>query len=236
MQYAVPRRGAAERRGPARMGRRRRRGRRHAANRRRARRPRALNRHVPAASDYATNVLSFRLRPRQGDIVLCHPVIAREARAQRQDARRALRASRGARRAAPARPRRMKRKRDARRMEAREIRILRAPRFRRSLHGRMSALRMNDPPGPACSSASPRCSCASRATASSSCAAAALGLLAQPARRRRAVDHRGRAHGLRDAGARHHDPARADGLSSTSTSRWRSSSRRSSPPRTRASR
>jgi probable rRNA maturation factor len=32
--------------------------------------------------DYATNVLSFGYSPTQGDIVLCHPVIAREARAQ----------------------------------------------------------------------------------------------------------------------------------------------------------
>ena len=32
--------------------------------------------------DYATNVLSFAYAQRRGDIVLCHPVIAREARAQ----------------------------------------------------------------------------------------------------------------------------------------------------------
>lgn len=32
--------------------------------------------------DYATNVLAFAYSPTQGDIVLCHPVIAREARAQ----------------------------------------------------------------------------------------------------------------------------------------------------------
>jgi probable rRNA maturation factor len=32
--------------------------------------------------DYATNVLAFGYSPTQGDIVLCHPVIAREARAQ----------------------------------------------------------------------------------------------------------------------------------------------------------
>ena len=34
--------------------------------------------------DYATNVLTFQYgrRPPRGDIVLCHPVIAREARAQ----------------------------------------------------------------------------------------------------------------------------------------------------------
>ena len=33
--------------------------------------------------DYATNVLSFPLG-REGDIALCHPVVAREARAQRK--------------------------------------------------------------------------------------------------------------------------------------------------------
>lgn len=32
--------------------------------------------------DYATNVLSFAYSKRHGDLVLCHPVIAREARAQ----------------------------------------------------------------------------------------------------------------------------------------------------------
>ena len=32
--------------------------------------------------DYATNVLSFSYSRTHGDIVLCHPVIAREARAQ----------------------------------------------------------------------------------------------------------------------------------------------------------
>jgi probable rRNA maturation factor len=30
--------------------------------------------------DYATNVLSFSYGPNHGDLVLCHPVIAREAR------------------------------------------------------------------------------------------------------------------------------------------------------------
>jgi len=32
--------------------------------------------------DYATNVLSFAYSRRRGDVVLCHPVIRREARAQ----------------------------------------------------------------------------------------------------------------------------------------------------------
>ena len=32
--------------------------------------------------DYATNVLSFQYEKDKGDVVLCHPVIAREARVQ----------------------------------------------------------------------------------------------------------------------------------------------------------
>ena len=43
---------------------------------------RALNRHF-RKKDYATNVLSFHT----GDIVLCHPVIVREAREQRKSVR-----------------------------------------------------------------------------------------------------------------------------------------------------
>jgi len=74
--------------------------------------------------DYATNVLSFSYSALQGDIVLCHPVIAREARAQGK----ALAAHyahlvvhgmlhlRGRAHARPA---------DARRMERTEIAILR---------------------------------------------------------------------------------------------------------------
>ena len=42
---------------------------------------RALNRAF-RRRDYATNVLSFPYDARRGDIVLCHPVIAREARRQ----------------------------------------------------------------------------------------------------------------------------------------------------------
>ena len=44
---------------------------------------RRLNRTF-RSRDYATNVLSFGYgrRPLRGDIVLCHPVIAREARQQ----------------------------------------------------------------------------------------------------------------------------------------------------------
>jgi len=47
-----------------------------------AREGRALNRRF-RKKDYATNVLSFH----SGDIVLCHPVIAREARQQRKSVR-----------------------------------------------------------------------------------------------------------------------------------------------------
>jgi probable rRNA maturation factor len=51
-----------------------------------AREGRALNRDY-RGRDYATNVLSFAYRefmPLAGDIVLCAPVIAKEARAQRK--------------------------------------------------------------------------------------------------------------------------------------------------------
>jgi probable rRNA maturation factor len=46
-----------------------------------AREGRLLNRAF-RKRDYATNVLSFGYSRTKGDIVLCHPVIAREARAQ----------------------------------------------------------------------------------------------------------------------------------------------------------
>jgi probable rRNA maturation factor len=46
-----------------------------------AREGRELNRFF-RGQDYATNVLSFPYEGGRGDIVLCHPVIAREARAQ----------------------------------------------------------------------------------------------------------------------------------------------------------
>jgi probable rRNA maturation factor len=42
---------------------------------------RRLN-HAFRRKDYATNVLSFPYGKGQGDVVLCHPVIAREAREQ----------------------------------------------------------------------------------------------------------------------------------------------------------
>jgi probable rRNA maturation factor len=46
-----------------------------------ARDGRGLNRRF-RGKDYATNVLSFPYGREEGDVVLCHPVIAREARAQ----------------------------------------------------------------------------------------------------------------------------------------------------------
>src|SRR6185503_13347759 len=46
-----------------------------------AREGRRLNRSF-RGRDYATNVLSFAYERGRGDVVLCHPVIAREARAQ----------------------------------------------------------------------------------------------------------------------------------------------------------
>ena len=46
-----------------------------------AREGRGLNRRF-CGKDYPTNVLSFPYEDGAGDVVLCHPVIAREARAQ----------------------------------------------------------------------------------------------------------------------------------------------------------
>jgi probable rRNA maturation factor len=48
-----------------------------------AREARRLNQHYRKKA-YATNVLSFPYENGCGDVVLCHPVIAREARAQRK--------------------------------------------------------------------------------------------------------------------------------------------------------
>lgn len=45
---------------------------------------RTLNRAF-GKRDYATNVLSFSYGPDQGDLVLCHPVIARQAREWRKE-------------------------------------------------------------------------------------------------------------------------------------------------------
>ena len=47
---------------------------------------RALNRQF-RKRDYATNVLSFNYGEMSGDIVLCHPVIVREAREQKKSVR-----------------------------------------------------------------------------------------------------------------------------------------------------
>ena len=48
-----------------------------------AREGRRLN-HAFRRKDYATNVLSFPYARGEGDVILCHPVIVREARAQRK--------------------------------------------------------------------------------------------------------------------------------------------------------
>ena len=78
--------------------------------------------------DYATNVLSFAYDNRGGDIVLCHPVIAREARAQGKTlaAHYAHLVLHGV---LHLRGYRHEKKRDAARMEAREIRLLRRAGF-----------------------------------------------------------------------------------------------------------
>lgn len=78
--------------------------------------------------DYATNVLSFPYG-REGDIVLCHAVIAREARAQRKSLR-AHYAHLVVHGVLHLRGYRHDDKSSARRMEAREIRILRRLGFR----------------------------------------------------------------------------------------------------------
>jgi len=74
--------------------------------------------------DYAPNVLSFAYSRRQGDVVLCHPVIRREARAQGKTlaahyAHLVVHAVLHLRGLSHARAR------DRQRMERREIRILR---------------------------------------------------------------------------------------------------------------
>jgi probable rRNA maturation factor len=74
--------------------------------------------------DYATNVLSFSYGPRHGDVVLCHPVIRKEARAQRKSlaAHYAHLVVHGI---LHLRGRDHRRRSDAARMERMEIRILR---------------------------------------------------------------------------------------------------------------
>jgi len=85
---------------------------------------RELNR-IYRKKNYATNVLSFHT----GDIVLCHPVIRREARAQEKTltAHYAHLVVHGV---LHLRGYQHEKKRDAARMEAREIRILRRAGFR----------------------------------------------------------------------------------------------------------
>ena len=85
---------------------------------------RELNR-IYRKKNYATNVLSFHT----GDIVLCHPVIRREARAQGKTlaAHYAHLVVHGV---LHLRGYQHEKKRDAARMEAREIRILRRAGFR----------------------------------------------------------------------------------------------------------
>jgi probable rRNA maturation factor len=76
-----------------------------------------------------TNVLSFSYGTREGDVVLCHPVIAREARAQGKSLR-AHYAHLVVHGVLHLRGYQHEKKRDAARMEAREIRILRRAGFR----------------------------------------------------------------------------------------------------------
>ena len=87
-----------------------------------AREGRALNRRY-RRRDYATNVLSFPYE-REGDIVLCHPVIAREARSQRKSVH-AHYAHLVVHGVLHLRGYEHDDKSSARRMQAREIRILR---------------------------------------------------------------------------------------------------------------
>jgi probable rRNA maturation factor len=87
-----------------------------------AREGRALNRSY-RRRDHATNVLSFRYQ-REGDVVLCHPVITREARVQGKSVR-AHYAHLVVHGVLHLRGYEHDDKSSARRMEAREIRVLR---------------------------------------------------------------------------------------------------------------
>ena len=84
---------------------------------------RRLNRGF-RSKDKATNVLSFPYGNGRGDVVLCHPVIAREARAQGKSiaAHYAHLVVHGI---LHLRGYDHEKKRDAKRMEAREVRLLR---------------------------------------------------------------------------------------------------------------
>ncbi|HEX6266413.1 MAG TPA: rRNA maturation RNase YbeY [Burkholderiales bacterium] len=79
--------------------------------------------------DYATNVLSFAYGKGQGDVVLCHPVIAREARAQGKSVA-AHYAHLVVHGILHLRGYRHERKAEARRMAREEIRLLRRAGFR----------------------------------------------------------------------------------------------------------
>jgi probable rRNA maturation factor len=83
---------------------------------------RRLNRRF-RRRDYATNVLSFRYEKMRGDVVLCHPVIRREARAQGKHLRDHY-AHLVVHGCLHLRGYDHEKKRDAARMEAREIAIL----------------------------------------------------------------------------------------------------------------
>ena len=87
-----------------------------------ARESRALN-NAFRKKDCATNVLTFRYDDMSGDIVLCHPVIRREARAQGKSVA-AHYAHLVVHGCLHLRGYDHEKKRDAARMEAREIRIL----------------------------------------------------------------------------------------------------------------
>jgi probable rRNA maturation factor len=84
---------------------------------------RELNR-IYRKKDYATNVLSFAYDKCGGDIVLCHPVIRREAHAQGKSVT-AHYAHLVVHGVLHLRGYQHEKKRDAARMEAREIRLLR---------------------------------------------------------------------------------------------------------------
>jgi probable rRNA maturation factor len=88
-----------------------------------AREGRRLNRHFRQI-DKATNVLSFPYGKGSGDVVLCHPVIAREARAQGKSVA-AHYAHLVVHGILHLRGYDHEKKRDAERMERREIRVLR---------------------------------------------------------------------------------------------------------------
>ena len=122
MQYAVPRRGVPAAAALARWARAARPDRGLTVRIVGTREGRALNRRFRRRAR-ATNVLSFAYGG-EGDVVLCHPVVAREARAQGKPLR-AHYAHLVVHGVLHLRGYMHDDKRSARRMEAREIRILR---------------------------------------------------------------------------------------------------------------